>query len=175
MQRAGPFISIKTVPDIPPSPRQLMHQLDMGLISPEQFRASMAAHAREVIEEMEEDHLNPAFAFLEQMQSRRLVSKLLKHHEEPLLREVLLALSELADFPPGRWLWNAGHPHMPLHAFFRTQRTPTFRFLTLEAAPQVVRVVVEYGVQDGEGTRKEEIYLRRDRRSQLGLERRRPA
>lgn len=133
----------------------------------------MAVHAREMIVEMEEDHLNPALAFIEQMQCRRAVSKLLKLHEESLLREILLALSDLADFPPGRWLWNAGHPHVPLHAFFRSQRKPVFKIVGLEAMPQIVTVVVEYGVAGGDEVKKEEFRLRRDRTRQLGLERRR--
>lgn len=161
------------MPDLPSSPRQLFHQLDTGLITRDQFREAMAVHAREVIEEMEEDHLNPAVAMLEQLICRRAVSKLLKRHEETLIREVLLALSELNDFPPGRWLWNAGHPHMPLHAFFRSKREPVFRIVELEAAPQIVTVVVEYGIKGQTNTVKEEIRLRRDRRTQLGLERRR--
>ncbi len=159
--------------DLPPSPRQLFHLLDTGRITSDQFRESMAQHAREVIVEMEEDHLNPAVAFIEQMLCRRAAAKLLKHHEETLIREVLLALSDLSDFPPGRWLWNAGHPHIPLHAFFRSKREPVFRIATLQADPQVVTVIVEYGVAGQTQVKKEEFRLRRDRRSQLGLERRR--
>lgn len=148
--------------------------LDSGRMTPEQFRDAMAQHAREVIVEMEEDHLNPAMAFIEQMMSRRVASKLLKKHDEMLIREVLLALADLSDFPPGRWLWNAGHPHIPLHAFFRSQREPIFRIVSLEAMPQMVVVTVEYGIAGTEKTiLKEELRLRRDRRSQLGLERRR--
>jgi hypothetical protein len=45
--------------------------------------------AEEIITEMEEDHLNPVAALLEQMISRRAASKLLRHHQEPLIREVL--------------------------------------------------------------------------------------
>lgn len=148
--------------------------LDTGRLTREQFREAMAQHAREVIVEMEEDHLNPAMAFIEQMMSRRAASKLLKKHDETLIREVLLALADLSDFPPGRWLWNAGHPHIPLHAFFRSQREPVFRIVSLEAMPQMVTVVVEYGISGAEKIiHKEELRLRRDRRSQLGLERRR--
>ncbi len=133
----------------------------------------MAHHAREVIVEMEEDHLNPAAAFIEQMLCRRAAAKLLKHHEETLVREVLLTLSDMASFPPGRWLWNAGHPHIPLHTFFRSKREPVFRIVTLEAQPQVVTVVVEYGAPGRTQNTKEEFRLRRDRRNQLGLEHRR--
>ena len=142
-------------------------------MSREEFREAMKGHALEIIEEMEEDHLNPLEAFMEQMLCRRAASKLLKQHEEALIREVLQALSELDEFPPGRWLWNAAHPHLPLHAFFRSKREPVFRVLSLEAMPQLVTVTVEYSSAKGSSTlHKEELRLRRDRRGQLGLERR---
>jgi hypothetical protein len=144
-------------------------------MSREEFREAMRNHALEIIEEMEEDHLNPLEAFMEQMLCRRAASKLLKQHEEALIREVLQALSELDDFPPGRWLWNAAHPHLPLHAFFRSKREPVFRVLALDAMPQLVTVAVEYSLAKGSSAfHKEEIRLRRDRRGQLGLERRQP-
>ncbi len=146
--------------------------LDTGRMSLEEFREAMKDHALEIIEEMEEDHLNPVAAFLEQMLSRRAAAKLLKKHQEPLIREVLQALSEISDFNPSRWLWNAAHPHIPLHAFFRSKREPVFRVVTMEALPQVVTIMVEYGVAAPVSLIREEFLLRRDRRGQLGLERR---
>ncbi len=89
-----------------------------------------------------------------------------------MIPEVLQALSEIDDFHPARWLWNAGHPHIPLHAFFRSKREPVFRVVTLEALPQVVTVTVEYGAPISTSLIREEFRLRRDRRGQLGLERR---
>ncbi len=153
-----------------PNPRLLFQQLDSGRISREEFRAAMGEHAREIIGEMIDDHANPAMAFLEQMLSRRAASKLLRCHEEPVIREVLLALAEIEDFPPARWLWNAAHPHIPLHAFFRTRREPVFRITGMEALPLMVTVIVEYG---GAEPQREEFRLRRDRRGRLGLEHRR--
>jgi len=141
-------------------------------MSREEFREAMKANALEIIEEMEEDHLNPVAAFMEQMLCRRATSKLLKKHEESLIREVLQALSEVDDFPPARRLWNAAHPHIPLHAFFRSKREPVFRVITLEAMPQVVTVTVEYSTAMHTQVIREEIRLRRDRRGQLGFERR---
>jgi hypothetical protein len=139
----------------------------------EEFREAMAGHARELIAEMEEDHANPVVAFIEQMLCRRAASKLEKHHGEALVREVLLALADIPDFPPGRWLWNASHPHLPLHAFFRMRREPVFRIVELDAMPQVVALVVEHGSAEEAGLVREEFRLRRDRRGRLGLERRR--
>ncbi len=141
-------------------------------MSREEFREAMKANALEIIEEMEEDHLNPVAAFMEQMLCRRAASKLLKKHEESLIREVLQALSEVDDFPPARRLWNAAHPHIPLHAFFRSKREPVFRVITLEAMPQVVTITVEYSTAMHTQVIREEIRLRRDRRGQLGFERR---
>lgn len=160
------------MPSPPLSPRQLIHLLDSGRISREEFRSRMKECAEEIITEMEEDHLNPVAALLEQVLSRRAAGKLLRHHEEPLIREVLQALSEVEDFSPARWLWNAAHPHIPLNAFFRSKREPVFRVVTMEAMPQVVTVTVEYGTADQAGLVREELRLRRDRRGRLGLERR---
>lgn len=157
----------------PPNPRLLLHQLDTGRISREEFRLAMGEHAREIIAEMVEDHANPAVAFLEQMLSRRVASRLLRKNEEPAIREVLMALAEVEDFPPGRWLWNAVHQHIPLHAFFRSRREPVFRITALEALPQVVNVTVEHGPADKSLVAREEFRLRRDRRGRLGLEHRR--
>ncbi|MES2594692.1 MAG: hypothetical protein V4662_05130 [Verrucomicrobiota bacterium] len=156
----------------PLSPRQLFHLLDSGRITREEFRARMNECAVEIIEEMEEDRLNPVAALMEQMLSRRAASKLLKHHEEAPIREVLQALSEVEDFAPARWLWNAAHPHIPLHAFFRSQRKPVFRVVMMEVMPQLVTVTVEYGTAGMDGVVREQIRLRRDRRGKLGLERR---
>ena len=128
--------------------------------------------AVEIIEEMEEDHLNPVAAFMEQVLSRRAASKLLRQHAETAIREALQALSEVEDFSPARWLWNAAHPHIPLHAFFRSQRKPVFRVVVLEALPQLVSVTVEYGTPGMDGLVREQIRFRRDRRGRLGLERR---
>lgn len=156
----------------PTSPRQLFQMLDSGRITREEFRTRMAECAGEIIDEMKEDHLNPVAAFMEQMLSRRAASKLLRKHEEAVIREVLQALSEVEDFAPARWLWNAAHPHIPLHAFFRSQRKPVFRVVVLEALPQLVSVTVEYGTPGMDGLVREQIRFRRDRRGRLGLERR---
>lgn len=156
----------------PASPRQLIQQLDTGRISREEFRQRMAECAREIIGEMEEDHLNPAEALLEQVFSRRAAAKLTRGHEEAVVRETLQALSELEDFPPARWLWNAAHPHIPLHAFFRCRRRPCFRVTHLQVMPQLIVAEVEHEEAASGRMMREEIRLRRDRRGRLGLERR---
>ena len=156
-----------------PNPRQLFHLLDTGRITQEAFREAMAVHARDLIEEMVEDDANPVTALVEQMRCRRAASKLERKHGEAAIREILLALCEVPDFRPSRWLWNAAHPHLPLHAFFRIQREPVFRIAAMESLPQVVTLTVEHGSAEKSATLREEFIFRRDRRGHLGLERRR--
>ena len=146
--------------------------LDNGQMTRDEFREAMKLHALEIIDEMEEDHLNPVAALLEQVTSRRAAARLLKKNSESLVREVLMTLSEIDNFPPARWLWNAAHPHIPLHAFFRSKRVPIFQVLSLDAMPQLIVLTVEYGIAGSDRIYREEFRLRRDRRAQLGLEQR---
>lgn len=146
--------------------------LDGGSLTPDEFRAAMRIHAEEIIVEMEEDHQNPLAAYLEQILSRRAANKLVRRHGESLVREILLALAEVADFPPARWFWNAAHPHVPLHCFLRTRRDPVFRIVQIEAFPQVINMLVEHGSAAKETIQRERFRLRRDRRGQLFLEER---
>ena len=90
----------------------------------------MAEHARELIAEMEEDYQNPAAAWIEGLLAKRAAARLIRRHGSRLLRELLVALADVADFPPARYLWNAGHPDVPLHCFLRMRREPVFRILT---------------------------------------------
>jgi hypothetical protein len=155
-----------------PSPRELFRALDAGSISREAFQSCMAAHARELIEEMEEAHTNPIAAFVEQLFNRREASRLSGQHGELLVREVLFALAELPDFPPARWLWNASHSHIPLHIFFRTRRAPIFRITQMQAWPQRISIHVEHGAPEKGATMVETIELRRHRQGQLIVEHR---
>ncbi len=83
-------------------------------------------------------------------------------HGNRLLREVLVALSEVPDFPPARYLWNASHPDVPLHCFLRIRREPVFRIARLVKHEQSVELIVEHGAAGrGRGTRQI-LTLRRD-------------
>ncbi len=161
------------VPEPLPHPQHLFHMLDTGRLSREDFRAAMALHAKEVIAEMEEDHSNPVVAYFERVLNRRAVHKLTRKHGETLIREVLLALAEVPDFPPARWLWNAAHPHVPLHCFFRSRKEPLFRIHEMEALPQVVNLEIEHGSTQDNTLVHELFKLRRDRRGRLLMEVRR--
>ena len=86
------------------------------------------------------------------------------------MREVLVALSELVEFPPARYLWNADHPDVPLHCFLRMRREPVFRIVQIYRRDEVVDVRVEHGdSRRGRGTR-ETFILRRDERWRLRVE-----
>src|SRR5690606_26299466 len=104
----------------------------------------------------------PAAAWLETMRARRMAAKWMGRHGVHLLREVLHALSLVPDFPPAAVLWNASHPDLPLHVFFRIKREPVFRIISLERDGGDVVVDCEYGsAVKGKATRRL-FRLRRD-------------
>ncbi len=143
---------------------------ERGEIEREELHAQMAAHARNLIAEMEEDCRNPAAAWIENLLARQAAGRLARRHGERLVREVLVALSELADFPPVRHLWNADHPDVPLHCFLRMRREPVFRILQLTRRDEVIELKVEHGdAKRGRGTR-ETFILRRDEQWRLRVD-----
>ena len=145
-----------------PTPNELFAMFERGEIEREELQALMAVHARELIGEMEEDYRNPAEAWIEGLLARQAAGRLVWRHGRLLVREVLVALSEVPDFPPVRYLWNASHPDVPLHCFLRMRREPVFRIVQLGRRGDVVDVTVEYGeAARGRGTRRGFV-LRRD-------------
>lgn len=143
---------------------------ERGEIERDELHALMAAHARDLIAEMEEDHRNPGAAWIEGLLARQAAGRLALRHGGRLLREVLAALSEAPDFPPARYLWNADHPDVPLHCFLRMRREPVFRILQLNRREDVIEVKVEHGEsRRGRGTR-ETFILRRDAQWRLRIE-----
>jgi hypothetical protein len=153
-----------------PTPNQLFAQFERGEIEREELQALMAVHARELIAEMEEDYQNPAAAWIESLLSRRAAGRLVRRYGSRLIREILVALAEVPDFPPARYLWNASHPDVPLHCFLRMRREPVFRILNVAHRPDVVDLSVEYGdAGRGRGTRRMFV-LRRDEQWRLRVE-----
>lgn len=145
-----------------PTPRQIFASFERGEIERDELHALMALHARELIQEMEEDHQNPAAAWIEGLLARRSTNRLVRLHGGRVLREVLVALADVPDFPPARYLWNAAHPDVPLHCFFRIRREPVFRILNVEAKSGEFRVLVEHGeAAKGKGIRRS-FHLKRD-------------
>jgi hypothetical protein len=145
-----------------PSPSQLFARFERGEIEREELHALLAAHARELIAEMEEDHRNPAAAWIEGLLARQAVRGLARRHGTHLLREILIALSEVPDFPPAGYLWNASHPDVPLHCFLRIRREPVFRIARLVMREQSVELIVEYGAPGRGKATRQTIRLQRD-------------
>lgn len=153
-----------------PTPNQLFAQFERGEIEREELQALMAIHARELIAEMEEDYQNPAAAWIEGLLARRAMGRLVRRHGSRMMREILIALSELGDFPPARQLWNAAHPDVPLHCYLRIRREPVFRILSLNHHQEQIDLTVEYGESGrGRGT-KRMLVLKRDPQFKLRAE-----
>lgn len=155
-----------------PTPQQLFRWLESGRITREEFREAMAVHTRELIQEMEQAHTNPLVAKFNELMNRREAWKWARRHGEVVIREILCALMDEERFSPARWLWNAAHPHVPLHCFFRTRGTPLMRFIELTVQPQMVTVLIEHGGSETLPATREQFILRRNRRTQLFVERR---
>ncbi len=127
-----------------PTPSQIIASFERGEIERDELHAMMALHARELIREMEEDYQNPAAAWIESLLARRATGSLVRRHGARVVREVLVAIADVPDFPPARYLWNAGHSDVPLHCFLRMRREPVFRILSLDLKSGEIRVMVEY-------------------------------
>lgn len=146
-----------------PTPRQIFASFERGEIDRDEVHALMALHARELIQEMEEDYQNPAAAWIESLLARRAASRLVRLHGSRLLREVLGALADVPDFPPGRHLWNVEHPDVPLHCFLRIRREPVFRIVSLGALSGEICVTIEHGpAARGKGIRRTFSLIRDD-------------
>ena len=159
-------------PNLVPTPRELFRRLDAGLLSRKEFQEAMAVHARELIREIEEVKRSPLQAYLDEIANRASAMRLSLRHGEKVVRQALVGLSMVDDFPPARLLWNADHLHVPLHCFFRSRREPVFRVVRLEVGPQWLAVTVEHGAAEAALTVREELRFRRNRRGDLQLEQR---
>jgi len=155
------------------TPVQLFRMFEAGEISREQLHASMAVHARYLIEEMEEQRQNPVAAYLEFLLNDRAARKLIRQHGEAEVREIFVSLSELPEFPPAIYLWNAMHLDVPLHCFIRTRKSPVFRVRRLEAGRMKAYIEVEYGISRERKTYREMFGLKRNGLGQMMVEHRR--
>lgn len=158
-------------PDSQLTPRQLFRLFDAGTLSREQLRESLMQHAHELIEEMEDVHANPQASWLEGLINKHHAARLMRFHGESMVREIMLALSEVPNFAPARFLWNADHADMPLHCFVRTRREPLFRILKIISAPFTLEAIVEHGSK--QALVQERFSLERDRFGQLIVRERR--
>lgn len=125
------------------TPRQLAARSERGEIDRTEFQSLMAIHARELIAEIEEDHQNPLAAWVESRLAKSAVKRLLRKHSAFRVREILTALSEAPGFPLAKYLWNAPHPDVPLHCFFRMRREPVFQILSIREEAEITEIQVE--------------------------------
>ena len=158
-----PFIIAPVLPDTQLTPRQIFRLYDNGALSREQLREALNTHALELIDEMEDVHANPSASWLETMVNKHHAARLIRMHSEPIVREIMLALSELPGFAPGRWLWNADHADVPLHCFLRTRRGPLFRVMKITSAPFVLTALIEHSDSRKDHLQREHFTLERDR------------
>ncbi len=150
-----------------PTPAQLFRQFEEGRITHEYFRTAMSLHQRLLLEDIEEARRDPDLSWFDEVLNRRAARHLEKTYGEEVVRETLVALSEVPDFPPAVQIWNAGHKLVPLYCFLRMKRAPVFRVISMDVLPQMIVVVVEHGSAKKSESTREEITLRRNRHGQL--------
>lgn len=153
-----------------PTPRQIFASFERGEIERDEVHALMALHARELISEMEEDFQNPAAAMIEMLLARRSAGRLIRQHSSRMLREILVALSEVENFPPARYLWNAAHPDVPLHSYLRMRRNPVFRIAAIRPHPEKIEVDVEFGEAGRGKASKRSFILKRNAQFRLAVQ-----
>lgn len=157
----------------PPTPSQLFRLYELGKIGRNELLAAIDAYARFLLIEIQESRrLGPAAA-LEDALNRREAEKLAKEHGEEILREAFAALSDIPDFPPSGFLWNARHNDVPFHCFLRSRREPMFRIIHFHPLPMMITIDVEHGGGKSHPRLRERFTLRRDRRGELHVESRR--
>lgn len=157
-----------------PTPPMLIRQFERGLLTREELHEKMAVHARQLIEEMEQDYTHPLEGLVERWRNQHHASRLSSKHGERRVREVFHALSEVDDFFPASLLWNASHFHVPLHCFIRMQRAPTFRVKKLSTTPSSATIEVEYTRHANDIRTRETFHLVRNRKWMLEVVKRSP-
>ena len=130
----------------------------------------MTIHQQRLLLEISEARENPVLSYLDEKLSRFAANRLERRHGERLIRMVLGALADIENFPPADLLWNAGHPDVPLHCFFRLRREPVFRLIRITMDPLGVKVIIEHGRASKRATTRQEIQLVRDRFGNLSAD-----
>ncbi len=156
-----------------PTPPQLFELFEAGRLTRAELHAALDLHVRALLEEIVRDQVHPVLAAIERKLSKQVAAKLARRHGEPEVREIFRALAEVADFPPARTLWNAGHPDVPLECFLRTRNDPVFRVLRIDVTRLTATIAVEYGCAREKSLVREEFALRRSRAGILLVEGRR--
>ncbi len=127
-------------------------------------------HCLQALRDIQQDRLDPHRAWMETLRCKMAAKRLLKKNSEADIREVLMALSWVEDFPMANYLWNADQWDSPLHCFIRETRGPIFRILHLQVTRLRAEVQIEYGSEHKPDRLRENLIFRRDWRGQLALE-----
>ena len=152
------------------SPNRLLAWYRAGSITRDQWLEGMRHQFLLALTEIEEDRSDPTRALLETWRCKNAARRLEKNHTRAELREVFMSLSELDDFPPSNYLWNADQLDIPLHCFLREKRAPVLRFLKMSIRRLTAELTIEYGGIKSKDRIRETIHLRRDWRGTLVVE-----
>lgn len=138
-----------------PTPPQLFDDFAAGAITREQLHAALAWHAQQMIAEIEHTQADPQLGWWEAVLARRAAVRLTRRHGLVRVRQVLAALAEIPDFPPAQHLWQASHPDVPVHVFFRMRLHPRFRLISIQPRRGTLEATVEY---DADERCRREVY-----------------
>jgi hypothetical protein len=133
---------------IHPTPPQLFEAFEAGEMTREQLHAALAWHATDLLDEIQQTHDDPQLSWWETMLAKRAATRLTDRHGPGRVRLVLAALADIPDFTPARYLWNALHPDVPIHVFFRIRLRPRFRLLDIAHRHDALQAEVEYENDD---------------------------
>lgn len=141
-----------------PTPPQIFEEFESQRITREQLHAALRWHHLDLIDEVVEAHENPLATFWEGLLAKRAAARWSGRHGHWRIRHIFHALSHVPDFPPAQGLWNALHPDVPLHCFFRLRRAPVFRLLKVQVRHGLIEVHVEHGSK-ADGFQREAFHL----------------
>ena len=153
-----------------PTPNRLYKWYQAGKITRPQWLEGMRQHFLLALQEIGEDRSNPERALLETWRCKNAARRLTREHTESEIREIFTSMSELDDFPPATYLWNADQLDIPLHCFLREKRAPVVRFRHLEIYRLTAKLTIEYGGKKAKDRTRENISLRRDWRGTMVIE-----
>ncbi len=165
MEEGGIISAMKLAPF--PSPRVLVLQWEAGEIKREELQRLMALHQAAILEEAEEERANPVASYVDRMMNKRMAKKLINAHGEANMRELCLALSEVPEFLPAAFLWNADHWDLPLHCFIRNKREPIFRIREVFVRSDRAMMLVEHGSSKKKETERERFHFERHWRGEM--------
>ena len=156
------------------SPNRLLDWYRSGKITRAQWLEGMRRQFLLALTEIEQDRTDPRRARLETWRCKNAARRLKRDHSEAELREVFMSLSEIDDFPPATYLWNADQLDIPLYCFLRERRSPVLRFSKLTIRRLTADLTIEYGGVKSKDRIRETMRLRRDWRGVMVVESREP-